>query len=102
MPATVNGIGTGYWGKKNLVAHPGICDHCGKPTELRSYDTWYCFVVLFIPVIPLGKRRIIDQCGICSKHHVSKLADWERLKAEAVTKVTGAYKADPGDPDKAT
>ena len=101
MPATINGVGTGYWGKKNQVAFQAVCDHCGHPAVLRSYDTWYCFVVVFLPVVPLGKRRIIDQCSRCSRHYVLTLKEWEQLKTESITTATQAYKQEPGNSEKA-
>ena len=63
MPATVNGIGTHYYGKRNRSSRTGVCRACGNKAALESYYTRLWVVVLFIPVIPLGRKRIIDQCG---------------------------------------
>ena len=61
--ATVNGIGTHYYGKRNRSTRTGVCRACGNKAALESYDTRLWVVVLFIPVIPLGRKRIINQCG---------------------------------------
>ena len=55
MPQVINGIGTWYWGKRNIHAIQSQCQHCGHIGELLSYDTRAYFVVLFIPIIPLRR-----------------------------------------------
>ena len=69
MPSTVNGIGTHYWGKKNLYTYQGQCQACKRITSLSCYDTNLFFVVVFIPIIPLGRKRIIDHCSACTRHY---------------------------------
>ena len=71
MPTTVNGIGTHYYGKRNHTKRQGTCRACGRTAELESYDTRLYFVVIFIPIIPLGRKRIIDQCPACQRHFVA-------------------------------
>ncbi|HVR87126.1 MAG TPA: hypothetical protein VMU54_22565 [Planctomycetota bacterium] len=84
MPHTFNGVGTHYYGKANLLERPGSCEFCGQPATIQSYDTRYWFVILFIPIIPLGRKRIIDQCGRCRRHRAAKLADWLQVRAKAM------------------
>ncbi len=36
MPTTYNGIGTHYYGKKNLQKRAANCPHCGNKVELSS------------------------------------------------------------------
>lgn len=71
MPTTVNGIGTHYYGKRNHTKRQGTCRACGRVGELESYDTRLFFVVIFIPIIPLGRKRIIDECPACRRHFVA-------------------------------
>ena len=68
MPATINGIGTTYAGRRNASARRGECEFCHRVTTLTSYDTreFICFV--YIPLIPLTKYRIYDYCASCRKH----------------------------------
>lgn len=80
MPSTYNGIGTQYYGKKDIQSRPGPCPHCGRPVELISYNTRLWFVVLFIPIIPLGRKRIIDYCSLCTRHFASDADKWETAK----------------------
>lgn len=76
MPTTYNGIGTHYYGKRKVETRENTCPHCGRESTLTSYDTRLWFVVLFLPVIPLGRKRIIDQCSVCKYHYVVDLQKW--------------------------
>ena len=97
MPYTVNGIGTWYYGKKNEHSHQGVCEFCGKHTQLKSYETTKFFVFAFIPIIPLGKKRVIDQCSICRKHRVVSLKDWERSLKQIVDSQYQRWIQDPNN-----
>lgn len=80
MPMTYNGIGTHYYGKKNRVVRRAVCRSCGREGELVSYDTRLWFVIVFIPVIPLGRKRILDQCPACSRHMVADAGTFEQAR----------------------
>jgi tetratricopeptide (TPR) repeat protein len=101
MPSTVNGIGTWYYGKSNLVTRNDACEFCHNYAELKSYDTTLYFVVFFIPLIPLGKKRIIDECPRCRKHRAAKLGEWEKRKTEAILQAAQAWQQDRGNKVKA-
>ena len=100
MPHTINGIGTTYYGKKNPHEVKGTCEFCKASATLKSYDTILWFVVVFVPLIPLGRKRIIDMCSACSKHRALPLRDWNELQAKA-REVTDAYNRDPRNPQLA-
>lgn len=70
MPSTVKGFGTHYHGKQNIARSPGVCQRCGFEGDLASYDTRLFFVLVFIRLIPLRRKRILNQCPRCSYHHV--------------------------------
>ena len=80
MPSTVNGIGTHYYGKKNVQKRAATCPHCGGQVELASYDTRLWAVIFFIPIFPLGRKRIIDYCPACTRHYVVEADKWETSK----------------------
>ena len=68
MPQTFNGIGTWYYGKKNKHQREDTCEHCGNYDYLSSYDTTNFVMFLYIPIIPLGRSRVVDECSACTKH----------------------------------
>jgi len=102
MPTTINGIGTGYWGKKNKVSVYGECGSCGEHAMLTSYDTRNCFVILFIPVLPLGGRHIVDDCSACRRHSYVSARKWTAMREEVLTEAINGFKASPTDPEKAS
>ena len=77
MPSTVNGVGTHYYGKRNVTVRNGVCRRCNAQTTLTSYDTRLYVVVLFIPVFPLKRKRIIDQCPKCTGHYAIDARQWD-------------------------
>lgn len=84
MPITINGIGTHYYFKRNLVQNQGVCEHCHRSAILSDYDVGFFFVVLYIPIIPLGRQMIIGECNACNMHRVMPLRQWEQLRDEAI------------------
>ena len=76
MPQRINGIGTSYLGKSNVLSRTGECEACRRGAHLTSYDTRLWFTFFFIPVIPLGKKRILDYCASCTTHRAVPLAEW--------------------------
>lgn len=100
MPSSVNGIGTTYYGKRNLETETGVCEFCKNQTTLSTYETTHFFIVLFIPIIPLGKKQIIDDCGVCRRHRVLPAAEWQRIREEAIES-SSSQLADKMDDPKA-
>jgi predicted Zn-dependent protease len=101
MPQTINGIGTWYWGKDNLITRNGACEFCGKQVELKSYDTTLYLVAVYIPLIPLGRKRVFDACPKCRRHRVVPLSKWQQMRADAIVQVSQAWQANRKDPEKA-
>ncbi len=93
----MNGIGTWYYGKKNIHTYQGQCPHCGRYAELTSYDTTNFFVFLYIPIIPLGGKRVINQCSCCKKHHVMSLKEWENYSRETIDASHAKWLQDPNN-----
>ena len=101
MPQTFNGIGTWYYGKKNKHVRDDTCEHCGNYTELTSYDTRNFVVFVYIPIIPLGRFRVVDECGACTKHYAVPLAEWDEQKKDAVGEAVSALERDPWNSENA-
>ena len=101
MPTIFHGIGTWYYGKRNLHKREAICPNCGIPSTLSTYDTRLWFMFYFIPLIPLGRKHIIDQCSRCEAHFAPSMKNWidqkNRLIETALVKMENA----PNDPNAA-
>ncbi len=99
MSYTINGIGTQIYGRDKELTREDQCDQCGAFTRLTSYDATNYFVVVFIPVIPLGKIRVMDHCGSCQRWRQLPLKKWESAKEDAIRQSLQAMKANPSDPE---
>lgn len=97
MPYTLNGIGSRYYGKKNEHTHQGTCEFCGKSAQLNSYDTTNFFVFVFIPIIPLGEKRVVDQCSCCKMHRVLSLKEWKKHLKETIDSQHANWLQDPNN-----
>lgn len=84
MPITINGIGTTYYGRKNPRVYEAYCESCKQSTRFTDYTTGHYFVVIYIPIIPLGKRQIIGECSSCRVHRVMPLKQWEQIREESL------------------
>jgi tetratricopeptide (TPR) repeat protein len=101
MTFTYNGVGTRYHGRKNVADRPADCPFCKKPVRLVSYDTRMWFVFVYVPVIPLRKLRILDQCPRCTRHQVIELKRWEKLQDDARNKAGAVVQEKRDDPEAA-
>ena len=95
MPTTVNGVGTFYYGKKDAASRPGTCPHCGAAGNLESYTTRLWFVIVFIPIIPLKRVRILDSCPRCQRHWVANPEQYEMSRQLAVSGALEKHRAQP-------
>jgi tetratricopeptide (TPR) repeat protein len=99
MPTVVNGIGTWYYGKRRIHRLNNVCSFCNRAGELESYDTTLYFVVCFVPLVPLGKKRVLQKCPSCHKHRVVSLAKWEATKTQDIARLLEELRAKPDDGD---
>ena len=98
MPHLHNGIGTWYIGKKDIKLTDGKCEFCGAWGKLSSYETRLWILILFVPVVPLGKKQILDECPRCRRHRYMPLWKWKEIEAEALRKSMQQADANPDDP----
>ena len=99
MPYTLNGFGTTYYGRRDPSVVQGTCSSCGRLTRLSSYETRECICALFIPIIPLKKYRILNDCASCRRHARVPLAEFkQQLESEIAPLRTAAERA-PTDPE---
>jgi len=99
VPHTINGIGTHYYGAGNRSARLDVCQSCGRSATLSSYDTreWIC--VIFIPLIPLRKYRILNDCSSCRRHHRIQADEFAKKLAEVTAPLRGQMRHKPQDPE---
>jgi tetratricopeptide (TPR) repeat protein len=95
MPTTYNGVGTHYYGKRNVEKRVNVCQFCGRESTLTSYDTRLWVVILFIPVFPLERKRIIDYCSSCTRHYAVNLQKWQTAGQLETSGAAEQYRTTP-------
>lgn len=95
MTFTLNGIGTKYYGKRKRSVREKQCESCGRVGKLASYDTTRFFVFFFIPLIPLGRFHILDDCPSCRRHRLIAEKDWRHLTETTLAEATAAFRNQP-------
>ena len=64
--------GTYHLGKTDRVTERDVCEFCGKEAKLESYTARAWGHLMFIPLIPTGKARVLRYCTACQQfRHVS-------------------------------
>lgn len=97
MPYVINGVGTWYYGKRNIHRIKGACEFCNRIGMLSSYDTTNYFVIFFIPVIPISKYRILEECPSCEKHRAAPLKKWTKEKETSIAETLEELQSNPHD-----
>ncbi len=98
MPYLHNGIGTWYYGKRNVDVHVGPCESCKRTVKLSTYETRLWFVVFLLPVIPLGRKQVFNHCPACTRHRVMPLVKWKQIEAESLRNAMAQAEQNPNDP----
>ena len=68
---------------------------------MTDYETGYYVVLIFVPVIPLGRKQIIGECPRCRRHRVMPLAEWEMIRETQINNGMTRLADSPDDPSKA-
>ena len=83
MRTTFNGVGPRYVGRHDPTARAGVCSHCGREATLESFDTREWFALARVPLVPLGRYHVLDQCSLCTRHQRFLAPIWEEMRAQA-------------------
>lgn len=72
--------GTKDYYKHNSAYHFDVCEHCGHLGHLHDHNAIRFFHIYWVPVLPLGKKRILNQCPACKEGHELPLREWRTLR----------------------
>jgi tetratricopeptide (TPR) repeat protein len=97
MPHVINGIGTWNYGKERVHCIKATCEFCHSMGELSSYDTTLYFVFVFIPILPLKKNRVLNECPRCRRFRSLSVKEWDRAKKTAMNETLAKLAEKPND-----
>lgn len=61
----LNGSGVSPWGRRDGYYTLEYCHSCDRWGYMRNFNTRNYFKILYFPVIPLKKRRVVGECPHC-------------------------------------
>lgn len=94
-------FGSGNYYKRDSVYRADICENCGSFQHLHSYTCTPAGHVYWVPIIPLGSKRIMDQCPSCKAGREMSLGKWKKLRREEVIPALEELHKDPSNRDVA-
>ena len=92
------------WGNFNRRDHSLVrdtCRSCGHTGYLKSYTSSKFFTLYFIPIIPLGRQRIVQDCPHCKQAFGMSLGKWRKLGRTELPRALAEVQAKPADPEAA-
>jgi len=86
-------LGVGYRLRQNRSSRHAACPRCGAVGELASFGALRTFDVFFLPVLPLGRARVVDLCPRCGHSENLGLAQWTALREQAKKKAVDFFRS---------
>ena len=77
--------GWGPYNRRNAKTAPGTCGSCGYVGLLHSFDELFCFSIFYIPILPLSRRHVWDDCPKCDHGKRLSLRKWRRWMRQDYT-----------------
>ena len=62
-----------------------VCQLCHNTAELESYEATEFFHIYFLPIIPLGKKKIINKCSHCGNYREMSYRRWQEHRLKKMT-----------------
>lgn len=73
-------FGTTFYHKANLKQKKDVCAFCKQVRPISSYEGWKFFHIYYVPIIPLGKKKVLNSCGGCDRYLQLSMAKWNELR----------------------
>ena len=89
---------TDYIGKYDVCSHYNVCVQCRQLTVLSSYTTTSFAKILGVPLLPIAKRRILDECPKCGSRGVTAGRKYAREKKHNLALMMDGFAAKADNP----
>lgn len=93
--------GLGYYNRRRAGTVRGVCRKCGWHGHLRTYTATQYFALYFIPVLPLSRFRVLEQCPRCDDAFGLPQGKFDKGLAQGRAVAVAAWRATPSDPQAA-
>lgn len=78
------------------------CTRCGRRDYHRSYTTTRYFSLCFVPLLPLGNKKILGECQHCGESSGLSRRDFRSLLNTELSEAINSYQEDPTKPENAS
>jgi len=92
------GFATEFIGKRSIDGHVDRCPGCGKLTLLGSYTTTRCAKWLGLPLLPLGRVRVLDECPHCGRRGCTSHRRLAKVRKQDLKAMMEGFTRKPDDP----
>ncbi len=88
-------FGSRFTSREDLRRKTDTCPSCGQRQLMESFSGLKWLHLYFIPLIPLGRRRVIQQCRGCKKGYEMSVSKWEDLRDRSIAEARTLSGGDP-------
>lgn len=93
--------GTMFLTEKRLRQRTDKCQFCGQVRTISSFEGFKVFHIYGVPLIPLGKKKVLNKCKGCKRYLQLSISKWNELRTKELARAQETYAADRNDPQKA-
>ncbi|MCB9855818.1 MAG: hypothetical protein H6818_09030 [Phycisphaerales bacterium] len=93
--------GWGYFFRRNILHIVDTCSHCHRHGPLACYDAIYFFKLYYLPMIPLGRKRIMRECPHCKYGSTIPYSKYRKIVAGELEPAIETLRDKPSDRDSA-
>lgn len=90
--------GERYIGRKNHVHVHSSCKNCDYHGPMNCYHTTNYFTIYFLPVSPLGVRRVFNECPKCKNGLILDKKQYNQLVETEMPQALQQARQDPANP----
>ncbi len=95
----INRFETDYIGKNNLNAHFCRCSGCNRLTQLYSYDTRHFVKFFNLPIIPLKRYHVLDECPHCGQRGITTARKFAKDRKQNLAEMMAGFASDADNPE---
>ena len=73
-----------FFNKQNIITNEKVCNYCNRINKLKTYTGFKFFHLYGIPLIPLGKKVVNNECSGCKTYIEFTQKKWKKRKETGI------------------
>lgn len=87
--------GWGYYNRRDHSLVRTGCQSCGHQGYHKSYTSSRFISLYFVPIIPIGRQKIVSECPNCKEALGMSFSKWNKLNKKDLPNALSTYEASP-------